>query len=79
MDWTIIIGFIVGILLPLIFGSILPNSKFFEWGFKAGKKSSSKGRQILGANWEKIENNLTGSFLSFAQGFKDGADVDDAK
>ncbi len=28
-------------------------------------------------NWEKIENNLTGSFLSFAQGFKEGSDLDD--
>lgn len=71
----VIIAFVVGTGLPLIFASFLPNSKFYNWGVSVGKKMSAAGRKISG--WEGIENNLTGSFLSFAQGLKEGADEDD--
>lgn len=78
MDITLIIGFVVGVLVPVIFMSFLPNTKFKKWGITVGTKASLKGSKLLGKeNWEKLENNLTGSFLSFAQGFAEGADLDD--
>lgn len=77
MDWSIIIAFLVGTLLPLIFASVLPNTTFYKWGFSAGKKLSAKGKSWVGGSWENFENNLTGSFVSFAQGLKEGADSDD--
>jgi len=52
--------------------------KFYQWGYKHGLKLSSYGRKKIGVeNWENFENNLTGSFIAYAQGFKDGADSDD--
>lgn len=77
MDWTMIIAFVVGILAPFLFGQLLPNKKFHGWGFALGKKASEKGKALIGDSWDKLENNLTGSFLSFAEGFKEGADSDD--
>lgn len=78
MDLTLIIGFVVGVLAPVIFMSFLPNKKFKAWGTVVGKKASLKGSKLIGKeNWEKLENNLTGSVLSFAQGFVEGADLDD--
>ena len=71
-----IIGVIVTIII-LLFQKYLPNSNFHAWGVKAGKKFSAKGNAYLPGNFETLENNLTGSFLSFAQGFSEGADSDD--
>lgn len=73
----LIIAFIVGTMLPLLFGTFLPNTKFHAWGVKLGKKFSAKGNTFV-PGYEQLENNLTGSFLAFAQGFKEGADSDDA-
>ena len=71
-----ILSFVVGVGLPLIFASFLPNQKFHDWGVSIGKKLSAAGGKIPG--YEEIENNLTGSFVSFAQGLQEGADSDDA-
>ena len=73
----IIIAFVVGILLPLIFASFVPNTKFHAWGVSIGQKLSAAGNKVAGVSWEKLENNLTGSFISFAQGVEEGADEDD--
>jgi len=79
MDWTIIIAFLIGTLLPFIFASLLPNSKFYNWGYKAGQKLSLFFRDKVGIEaWESMENNITGSFFSYSQGLKDGADSDDS-
>lgn len=78
-DWTAVIAFVVGILLPFIFASLLPNSKFYAWGFSAGKKLSGFMQGKVGKDaWEAMENNITGSFFAYAQGLKEGADSDDA-
>ena len=80
MDFNVmtIVAFIVGVILPVIFTQILPNRLFHGWGFSVGKKLSSLGRRWVTTDaWESVENNMTGSFFSFAQGLKEGADSDD--
>ncbi len=77
MEWSGVIGVIVGILLPVLFTQFLPNEKFHAWGYKFGKNMSRAAVGYMGENWEKAENNFTGSILAFAQGLKEGADVDD--
>ena len=82
MDLTIwvVVGFIIGVVLPIIFAKWLPNSLFHNWGVKVGRVMSATMRnKITVGNWEGFENKLTGSFLAFAQGVKDGADEDDTK
>jgi hypothetical protein len=76
MEWTIVVGFLVGTLVPFVFMSLLPNSKFHAWGVSTGKKLSAAGTKIVGGNWENLENNLTGSFISFAKGVEEGANED---
>jgi len=73
-----IIGVLVGMILPLLFATFLPNAKFYNWGVSVGKKMSAEGNKIIGKNYEQLENNLTGSMLSFSQGVKDGAAQDNA-
>jgi hypothetical protein len=51
---------------------------FEGWGIVVGKFLSKIGcAQIGKSNWEKVEDVLTVSVLSFAQGIKKGADWDD--
>ena len=71
-----IIGFVVGVILPLLFASFIPNQKFYSWGQIIGRKMSIAGNKYVGVNYEKLENNLTGSALSFSQGVRDGAAED---
>jgi len=76
--FTQILSFIVGLILPMIFANFLPNEKFYAWGRKVGRKLSSGGRTVVQIQaWEQFENNITGSFLAFANGLRDGADDDD--
>ena len=77
MDWSPIIAFMVGVMVPLIFTQFLPNEKFYNWGFTLGKSMSRKGKGLVGESWEQAENNFTGSVVAFAQGLKEGADLDD--
>jgi hypothetical protein len=77
MDLAVILGFVAGVILPLLFANFVPNEKFYNWGYKFGKKGSAAGKKFLGENYEKVENNFTGSFIGFAQGLQDGADSDD--
>lgn len=75
----VILTFVFTVLIPLIFLTFLPNEKLYNWGFKYGSKWSKWMNKKLGRlNWEGIENNITGSVISFAQGIKDGADSDDS-
>jgi len=74
----VVVGFIVGMILPLIFAKYLPNEKFYKWGVKHGKYLTKKGREWFGVeNWEKVENSITGSAVAYVQGVSDGADSDD--
>ena len=77
--WYIIaLSFLVGTLLPILFVYFLPNEKFYNWGYLIGQNLSTAGKKLVGeSNWEKFENNLTGSFFSFSQGLKEGADSDE--
>ena len=77
MDWTPIIAFLAGTIIPLLFISFLPNKKFHDWGVGIGQKLSAAGNKFAGANWESFENNITGSFMSFSKGLEEGADSDD--
>jgi len=74
--WIAAVTFIVGTILPLVFLYLIPNAKFYAWGVSTGKKMSKAGNKIIGKSYEQLENNITGSFLSFAQGVKEGASTD---
>ena len=75
---TEIIAFVVGIIVPLLFTYFLPNAKANEYGKALGAKMSAFGSAKLGKDsYEKLENNITGTFVSFALGFQEGADSDD--
>lgn len=80
IDWTqVSIGAVIGALIFSALVSFLPNALMYKWGSMLGSKLSSEGRKALGkGSWEKLENNLVGSFVSLAAGIKDGADADDA-
>ena len=74
----LIIGFVVGMVLPLIFAYFIPNDKFYSWGYALGKKMSAYGSSKLKKeDYEKLENNITSSVVNFAAGFQEGADEDD--
>lgn len=78
MDWQAVIGIAVGTILPFILATFVPNTWFKNLGVKAGRDLSRAGRKLVGKDaFEKIENNFTGSLLSFAQGVVQGADEDD--
>lgn len=58
--------------------SLIKKGQFENWGIKVGKLLSRLGDAKLGRNkWEKIEDALLIAFVSFAQGVKKGADLDD--
>jgi hypothetical protein len=77
MDWSLLIGFVVGTLVPLLLLAFLPKEKFHGWGVKVGARFSAAGTKFAGISWESLENNLTGSFVAFAKGLEEGADSDD--
>lgn len=73
---TMILGFLVGVILPIVFANFIPNEKFYKWGKSVGRKMSAAGNKLVGKSYEQLENNLTGSMLSFSQGIKEGAGED---
>lgn len=76
--WEVILTFLFTVLIPLIFTTFLPNQKFYGWGKMYGRKVSRfMNKKLKALNWEAVENNFTGSLVSFAQGIQDGADSDD--
>ncbi len=78
LQLPMLIGLILGFIIPLLFATFLPNDKVYNFGFKIGQKLSSKGKSVLGSTWEDaVENNLTGTIVAAANGLKDGADSDD--
>lgn len=81
IDWAnLSIGAVLGALIGTLFLVFLPNAKAYALGQGLGRKLSVAGRKALKTEtWEKLENNLTGTIFSAAQGLKDGADEDDGK
>ena len=78
-SWIGVAGFFVGSILPFVLASVLPNKWFKTLGVKAGRDLSRMGRRLIGPDsYEKFENTLTGSLVSFAQGVAEGADEDDS-
>ena len=76
--WPFLLAVLGGTLLPMIFAKWVPNEKWHQWGFSAGKKLSEKGVQFFGAkSWEQLENSMLGSFAAFVQGVTEGANEDD--
>ena len=60
--------------------SYLKKGGFKNWGITCGKALSKFAGAKIGANrWEKMEDVITVSIVSFATGFKEGADYDDAE
>ena len=58
--------------------SLIKKGQFESWGIAVGKLLSKIGDLRFGrSKWEKIEDALLISFVSFAQGVKKGADMDD--
>ncbi len=58
--------------------SLIKKGQFEKWGIIAGKLLSKTGDFRFGrSKWEKIEDALLIAFVSFAQGVKKGADLDD--
>ncbi len=74
---NVIIGFAITGGVTLLF-SVIKGGKFESWGVVVGKALSKLGRARIGkAAWEKMEDVIIMSFVSFAKGLKDGADWDD--
>lgn len=58
--------------------AFLKKGEFEKWGRGAGKALSKFASARFGKKtWEKIEDVITISFVSFAKGIKEGADLDD--
>jgi hypothetical protein len=68
-----LIGFLTSILIAWV-----KKGQFESWGIKLGRWLSMLGNTKLGKDkWEKVEDVITLSILSFAKGLKIGADEDD--
>lgn len=64
---------LIGILISLV-----KKGQFNSWGKIAGRFLSKLGNARLGKTvWEKFEDVITISLVSFTQGLKEGADEDD--
>ena len=60
--------------------AMLKRGQFEGWGYKVGRALSKFASAKIGkSTWEKIEDVITVSFVSFAKGIKEGADSDDIK
>lgn len=85
MDFIIdIFKFVAGGSFITIAGAIivafLKKGEFEKWGRNVGKALSKFASARFGKkSWEKIEDVITISFVSFAKGIKEGADEDDLK
>ena len=59
--------------------SLIKKGQFESWGIAVGKALSKIGDLRFGrSKWEKIEDALMIAVVSFAQGLKKGADLDDS-
>jgi len=59
--------------------SLIKKGQFETWGIACGKALSKIGDLKLGrSKWEKVEDALMIAIVSFAQGLKKGADLDDS-
>lgn len=68
-----LIGFVISVVTAWI-----KKGQFEDWGKTAGRALSKIGNARMGkVNWEKVEDVITLSILSFAKGVKIGADEDD--
>lgn len=65
-------------IITSILTAFIKKGKFENWGYTVGKSLSKFAGSKMGAKkWEKIEDVITLSILSFAKGIKQGADRDD--
>lgn len=70
---TVVISAVTGLLVTLI-----KKGNFEKWGVFAGKTLSRFARLKIGKRkWEKMEDSFTIAIVTFAKGFKKGADLDD--
>jgi len=70
---------LIGIVASLM-TTWLKKGQFYNYGVAVGKWVSKIGSLRLGKEtWEKIEDIFSTTFLSFADGVKDGADWDDTE
>jgi hypothetical protein len=69
-------GMITAVGALIVF--FLKKGQFESWGIAVGKALSKFASAKFGkAAWEKLEDTITVSFVSFAKGLKEGADADD--
>jgi len=79
--WNVLSSLFGGIGITALVGllfALIKKGQFEKWGIKIGETMSAFGRTQLGKKtWEKIEDPVFMSIVSFAQGLKKGADMDD--
>ena len=74
---TMLLGLAIPAGMTFLF-AMVKKGQFENWGISIGKWSSKFGRTRLGkVAWEKMEDLIFMSIVSFAQGLKKGADMDD--
>ena len=75
LDFLLVYGVTGLILLAKVW---LDGGQFHSWGELFGKWLSKMGRIRMGkTKWEQLEDAITESILTFAEGVKKGADCDD--
>ena len=71
-------GVAIASVIVMFIASWVKKGQFENWGITIGSALSKLGNAKLGkAVWEKLEDSITVAFVTFAQGIKKGADLDD--